>query len=258
VRFPRAVAAPLCAALLALSGCASGGAGDPGGGPAAPGARIGQRLDVVLPAAAANAILVSSTGRRFSIASLRGKIVVISDAMTLCQETCPLDTANLVAAARAAERAGIGSRFVFLSVTVDPRRDTPAQLAAYRRLFTPAPADWLTATGSPAQLAAMWHALGVYIKRVPDSPPLPHNWRTGAPLHYDITHSDEVFFVDRSGQERFLLEGAPHLAPDAPIPPRLLRFMDATGHRNITHPMKLAWTLPQELQVLSWLAGKRI
>lgn len=247
-----------CAALVALAGCSSSASSPSPPASGAPGARIGQRLDTPLPAAAANAVLVTSSGRRLSIASLRGRVVVISDVMTLCQETCPLDTANIVAAARAAERAGLGSRIVFLSVTIDPARDTQAQLAAYRRLFAPAPADWLTATGSPAQLSAMWRALGVYIKRAPDSPPLPRNWRTGAPLHYDLTHSDEVFFVDPAGRERFLLEGAPHLAPDAPIPSRLLRFMDAAGHRNLTHPMKLAWTLPQELRVLSWLTGHRL
>jgi hypothetical protein len=34
--------------------------------------------------------------------------------------------------------------------------------------------------------------------------------------------------------------------------------MDAAGRRNVTHPDRLAWTLPQELDVLSWLLNKRI
>jgi hypothetical protein len=41
---------------------------------------------------------------------------------------------------------GLGNRVVFLSITVDPGRDTRAQLAAYRNLYAPAPADWLTPT----------------------------------------------------------------------------------------------------------------
>ena len=57
---------------------------------------------------------------------------MISDVMTLCQESCPLDTANVVAAARPVERAGLDSKVVFLSITIDPGRDTVAQLAAYR------------------------------------------------------------------------------------------------------------------------------
>jgi protein SCO1/2 len=244
-------------ALTALAACGSAGTPtDPA--IAAPGPMVGQRMNVTLPAAVTNGVLVSSSGKRFSLASLRGKVVVISDAMTLCQETCPLDTANVVAAARAAQHAGVGNRIVFLSVTVDPERDTPVQLAAYRRLFAPAPADWLTVTGDPAQLATLWKTLGVYIHRVPDTPPYPRNWRTGKPLSYDITHSDEVFFLDKSGHERFLLEGAPHLAPHTSLPRTLAKFLDAHGQRNITHPSKLAWTLPQELQVLSWLTQHHI
>ena len=224
----------------------------------APGPQVGQRLDAPLPPAITDAVLVSSSGQRFTLASLRGKIVVVSDAMTLCQETCPLDTANVVAAARAALKAGLGRRIVFLSITVDPERDTPAQLAAYRRLFAPAPPDWITATGAPSTLAAFWKAFGVYFHRVPNHPPLPRNWRTGQPLTYDVVHSDEVFFLDEHGRERFLLEGAPHVPSGSAIPAELYKFMSPTGHRHVTHPSKLAWTLPQALGVLSWLTNHRI
>ena len=85
--------------------------------------------------------------------------------MTLCQETCPLDTANLVAAADAAQAAGLGDKIAFLSVTIDPARDTVAQLAAYRKLYTPAPADWIVATGSAGQLSVFWNDLGVFIQK---------------------------------------------------------------------------------------------
>jgi protein SCO1/2 len=197
--------------------------------------------------------LVTSTGRRLDLAQLAGKVVVISDMMTLCQETCPLDTANVVAAARDAQRAGLDGKIVFLSVTIDPARDTLARLTAYRRLYAPAPADWLTATGAPASLTGFWKQLGVDIQTVPDTPPSPKDWLTGKPLTYDLTHSDEVFFLDRHGHERFLLEGAPHVAPGAPLPATLRRFMDASGRANLTHPDSQAWTLPQELEVLAWL-----
>jgi protein SCO1/2 len=210
------------------------------------------------PATVRDTTLVSSTGARFDLAQLAGKVVVISDMMTLCQETCPLDTANVVAAARAVQRAGLAGTVAFLSITIDPERDTVARLAAYRRLYSTAPADWQTATGAPVALPRFWRTLGVYIQQVPDTPPAPRDWLTGTPLSYDLTHSDEVFFLGRGGHERFLLEGAPHVAAGAPLPPTLRRFMDAQGRRNLAHPDSEAWTLPQELQVISWLAGHRI
>ena len=244
-------ATTLLAALSLLAGC--GSASVP-----APGAMVGTRLDAALPTSVTGASLVTSSGRPLKISDLAGKVVVISDVMTLCQETCPLDTADVVQAARDVEKAGLGSKVEFLSITVDPQRDTPARLAAYRKLYDPAPADWLTVTGSPATLSALWKTLGVYIEQVPDTPPAPKDWLTGQPLTYDVTHSDEVFFLDSGSKERFILEGAPHVAAGAPIPTTLRNFLDDRGRKNISDPDPQAWTLPQELQVLSWLTDHRI
>lgn len=237
-----------------LSACAS----RTGHGIAAPDASVGQQADAALPAAVTGPVLVTSSGRRLDLASLAAKVVVVSDAMTLCQETCPLDTANVVAAANAVERAGLGSRVEFLSVTIDPQRDSPQRLAAYRRLYEPAPANWMVATGTQEQIGALWKALGVYIQRVPDQPPAPRDWLTGKPLTYDLTHSDELFFIDQHGHERFVLEGAPHVAAGAPISATLRHFLDGTGRKDLTQPDAQAWTLPQALQVVSWLVGQRI
>lgn len=200
------LAAGLAASAL-LAACDSGSHA-----PAPPGPSVGQQLDATVPAAVRDSVLVSASGQRVDLASFADKVVVVSDMMTLCQETCPLDTANVVAAARAVERAGLGDRVEFLSISIDPARDTPQRLAAYRRLFAPAPGDWLTLTGTPATLTTMWKDLGVWIQKVPDTPPAPRDWLTGKPLTYDLNHSDEVFFLDPHGHERFLLEGAPHLA----------------------------------------------
>lgn len=249
----RRIAVPLLVAAL-VAGCSHGG---PSAAPS-PGPSIGQGIDAPVPAPAAAATLVTSSGRRLNLATLAGKVVVVSDMMTLCQETCPLDTANVVAAARRVEQAGLGDKVEFLSVTIDPQRDTPSRLAAYRELYKPAPRNWQLATGTPAQLSAMWRAMGVYIHRVADKPPAPRDWLTGKPLTYDLTHSDELFFIDPHGHERFVLDGAPHVAPGAPIPARLWKFLDATGHRHARHPDAMAWTLPQEMQVISWLLDRRV
>ena len=202
--------------------------------------------------------LITSAGRHLNLASFAGETLVISDVMTLCQETCPLDTANLISAARAVDRAGLSDDVEFVSITIDPNRDTPRRLAAYRHLYRPAPPNWTLLTGTPAALSRLWSALGVYIEKVPDGRPAPRDWLTGKPLTYDLTHSDELFFIDADSRERFLLEGAPHLAPGAPIPAKLSQFMDATGHANVDHPDPQAWTLRQALGVLSWLTGHAI
>lgn len=254
-----ALAAAMALTAAVSAGCSAAEAGSAGSSVAAPGPNVGQTEDALVPLAVTHTLLTSSTGRTFDLAELAGKVVVISDVMTLCQETCPLDTANVVAAAQAAERADLGQKVTFLSITIDPQRDTTAQLAAYRRLYPKAPADWVLARPAPDANARFWHTLGVYIQKVRDNPgSAPRNWRTGQPLTYDLTHSDEVFFLDANSRERFVLDGTPHVASGAPIPAELNRFMDAQGRRNVRYPQPGGWTLPQELDVLSWLTGHRM
>ncbi|MEO6886843.1 MAG: SCO family protein, partial [Jatrophihabitantaceae bacterium] len=182
-----------------------------------------------------------------------GKILVISDLMTLCQESCPLDTANMVSAARTIEQSALGSKVEFLSITVDPARDTPSRLAAYKRLFSSAPANWTLLTASPPTLTALWKRLGVYIKIVPDTPPAPKDWLTGLPLTYDITHTDAVFFLDSQSKERFLLAGTPHLAVGTTLPKTLEGFLSPQGLQDVAHPEDGFWSATEVLQVLSWL-----
>lgn len=241
------------AALVGLSACGSGPAG-----PAAPGASVGSRLDSPIPASILHLPLTDSTGKATSLASFHDKIVVINDVTTLCQETCPMDTENLVDTARAVDRAGLGDRFEFLSVTVDPQRDTAAQLAAYRQLYSPAPANWKALTGSAADLATLWKYLGVYYERVPEDSPPATNWRTGEKLTYDVNHADEVFFLDTAGHERFVIDGPGHVASGTALPAPMSSFLSDEGRQNLDHPKGDAWTVPQALKVLGWLSGRPI
>jgi cytochrome oxidase Cu insertion factor (SCO1/SenC/PrrC family) len=216
-------------------------------------------MSAQLPGAVAAIPLEDSSGHRRTLSDFAGKVVVISDTMTLCQETCPIDTASLVQIAREADRAGLAKHVEFLTITVDPGRDTPPQLAAYRKLYAPAPSNWMTLTGTPAHVDRLWKYLGVYHHRVAedDSPP-PKNWRTGRPLTYDIEHSDEVFFVDAAQKERFILEGMPQLASRREVPAPMVAFLSAEGRRNLTHPSDAGWSEPQARTVLGWLTGKRV
>jgi cytochrome oxidase Cu insertion factor (SCO1/SenC/PrrC family) len=246
------LAAALAAVLVStVCACTSNGSVP------APAKTVGQQTDVALSRAILDAGLDDSSGRKLTIASLRGKIVVVSDMMTLCQGTCPLDTANIAAAARRVRAAGLSDRVVFLSVTIDPARDTRARLAAYRRLYAPAPPNWLTLTGSAQAITQFWNRFGVYRKTVPETED-GRDWITGKPLHYDITHSDQVFFLDAQGHQRFELDGPPHVTPGTPIPPALLSFLSAEGRRDLAHPDAAAWTVQQELQVLGWLLDRNL
>ena len=214
---------------------------------------IGTPLNSAVPQQIRDLKFTRSDGKSISLADLTGRTVVLSDVMTLCQETCPLDTATLVQTARAEAHPSSGKAPLFVSLTVDPARDTTPQLRAYRKLFTHPPADWQAWTGSAKDVNALWDYLGVWRKRVADDPgPAPHNWRTGAKLTYDVQHSDEVFFFDASGHERFVLEGVPY-ATHGSVPEKLLHFMSPEGMKNLNHPASTAWTQAQAETVLKSL-----
>jgi cytochrome oxidase Cu insertion factor (SCO1/SenC/PrrC family) len=231
--------------LVLLSGC---------GSVAAPPEGIGTPLDQTLPASITGLHLLDSTGKTRSLASLEGKVVMLQDSMTLCQETCPMDTEALVDTARRADAAGLSSKLVFLTVTVDPQRDTVPQIAAYRKLYG-GPSNWLTLTGRPAAINALWDKLGVFRKKVPSDKPAPHNWRTGAKLTYDVQHSDDVFFLDAKGHERFVIEGMP-TATKAGIPKKIYTFLSKEGIKNLHAAGD--WTSTQALSVLAWLTNHKI
>ncbi|MCW2786480.1 MAG: electron transport protein SCO1/SenC [Marmoricola sp.] len=234
--------------VLVLAACG----GQTSAGPAAPGNNVGTQLSSAVPASILNLPLTDSTGKTVHLADFSTKVLVISDSMTLCQETCPLDTASIVASSRAVNAAGYGKDVQFLTITVDPERDTPTRLAAYRKLYD-GPANWSTLTGSAKDVHRLWKYFGVYWKKVPDGVPAPKDWLTGTPLTFDIEHSDEVFFLHR-GTEKFVLDGVPHITGGL-IPSKLRSFLSASGRKNVDHPSKLAWTIPQALQVVGWLVG---
>ena len=221
-----------------------------------PGQSVGQSLQRRLPADISRLRFVDSAGRTVTLAGLRGKIVVISDMLTLCQGTCPLDTADVVGAARRVEAAGLGDKVAFLSITVDPHRDVGRHLTSYRRQYAPAPADWSVLTGTAPDINRFWNVLGVFRQRVPDKAPGPRDWLTGRRLTYDITHSDEVFFLDGTGRERFLLQGVPHISPGSPVPPKLKAFVAAGDEPPASDPD--GWTTDDAVQVLSWLLDAKV
>jgi protein SCO1/2 len=248
------------AAVLAAIGIVAKVAFDPSQAAAiaAPGASVGTQLDGGVPAAILNLPLEDQNGRPVSLAAFRGKTLMISDTMTLCQETCPLDTEDLVQTARAMDADGLGANVEFLTITIDPTRDTPTQLAAYRDLYSPVPSNWQTLTGSPAAIAQLWKYFGVYIQKVPEGDPPAVNWRTGQKLTYDLNHSDEIYFIDAKGDERFLLEGMGHVAPGTTLPPAMQKYLDAQGQLNLSASASDGWTVPQALQTMSWLLQKPV
>lgn len=256
-------------AALGLAGCAwSAGptAAGPGTGSsstagppssAQPTPTDGTTLDIALPASVTSLELTDQDGHRVSLASLRGKTVVLTDFLSLCQEVCPLTSANFGAIQRSVDRAGLSADVRLVEITVDPQRDVPVRLAAYQKLYGAEP-NWSFLTGTPSQIAALWKAFGVDYARVAEGPgPLPTDWWTGKPLHYDVAHQDVVFVLGPDGHERWLTQGSPDTEGAKPPQP-LLGFLDDDGRKNLDSPEQPAWTPEQVEQAVAYVTGKPI
>jgi protein SCO1/2 len=77
-----------------------------------------------------NAQLVDETGRALQLDSMKGNVVVYDFIFTSCAGICPIMTSNMRAVTPKIDR---DAPVRFVSISVDPARDTPAVLADYAK-----------------------------------------------------------------------------------------------------------------------------
>lgn len=196
--------------------------------------------------------LIDENGRSTSFAAYRGKWVVFAPAMTLCKEVCPMTTGALMDFVSRLRREGLASHVVVAEVTVDPWRDTPARLRAYKRMTG---ADFTMLTGTVQNITRLWKRLGIYFQRVPQGHPPAIDWMTHRPETFDVAHSDGLFFLDPAGAERIVIAGMPQM--EGRLSPNLTRLLDAEGHQNLAHPQE-PWTAAQLMDDIDWLVGRQV
>lgn len=107
-----------------------------------------------------NVELVTQEGKpvRFYDDVLKDKIVVISFIYTTCLDICPLITARM---AQVYEQLGkaAGRDIHFVSISIDPVKDTPEKLKVHAEAFRSDP-NWVFLTGNPQSIDSVRHKLG--------------------------------------------------------------------------------------------------
>lgn len=133
-------------------------------------------------------VLADSTGKPFDLASLRGKVVLVSFVYTTCNGVCPATTTSLVRIQKLLADAKLwGNSVEFVAITLDPKRDTPEVLTRYARLFGAESPSWHFLTGSVPDVEAVIAAWGMWAKIGP----------TGT-----LDHPSRIFLLDRGGRQR--------------------------------------------------------
>jgi protein SCO1/2 len=85
--------------------------------------------------------LTSPDSKSVALADLRGKVVALAFIYTGCPDICPMLTQKMVDV-QDALGADFGAKIAFVSITLDPERDTPEVLKDYAQFWGARPEGW--------------------------------------------------------------------------------------------------------------------
>ena len=134
---------------------------------------------------APNISLRDQTGSVVSLASLRGRPVMLTFLDSQCKSSCPIVGRQLGSVLR---RLPAAERPTLVIVSVNHTGDTPAGIRralAEWHLNGPWAVHWLNAS-TRTQLASVWRSYGVRV----------------VPTTNDVVHSLALYLIDRRGYER--------------------------------------------------------
>lgn len=108
--------------------------------------------------------LTDQEGKRFSFDRLKGHTVVMNFVFTHCPVSCPMQTKALTVVQRTLPRA-LQGRVQFVSVSMDPARDTPAVLKQYALGMGADLSNWAFVTGNESEITWLHTHYNAQVKR---------------------------------------------------------------------------------------------
>ncbi|WP_298824644.1 SCO family protein [uncultured Piscinibacter sp.] len=107
-------------------------------------------------------VLQAQDGRslRFFSDVLKDRVVLVNFVFTECGDSCPLITHKLLQARQLLGAQASEVRYV--SVTIDPERETPQTMAAFARKHGAVDPQWLWLSGTKANIDLVTKRLGAY------------------------------------------------------------------------------------------------
>jgi cytochrome oxidase Cu insertion factor (SCO1/SenC/PrrC family) len=136
--------------------------------------------------------LNDQSGKAFSLASLKGRPVIVTFIDPLCRDFCPREASILSAAT--AQLSG-AQKPAIVSVSVDPWADNAQDFHQDALHWQLAP-GWLWGTGTQANLASVWKSYYVDV--------LVTRKKIAGVSVRNITHTGAAYLIDSSGYERAL------------------------------------------------------
>jgi protein SCO1/2 len=144
-------------------------------------------LSPVMPAP--EIALSGTDGKPITMARFRGKVVLLAFGFSNCGEVCPITLATLAAARKKLGADAADVQVVY--VTVDPERDTAAQMKQFLGSFDP---TFVGGVGTRPQLEVAYQRYGISINKVEN-----------ADGSYTLGHSSSIYMIDRAGGLRAVM-----------------------------------------------------
>ncbi len=137
-------------------------------------------------------VLTDQQARSFSSGEHRGKIWIVNCFFASCPIVCPKVMKNIQ---EVHDLVRNDPTIVTLSLTVDPKRDTPERLFEYGRKYNANPNSWFLLTGDKKDLYRL--ARSEFLLSASD----------GAGDEGDFIHSENILVIDPDGRIRDIING---------------------------------------------------
>jgi protein SCO1/2 len=131
--------------------------------------------------------LTNQDGEAFGLQQLRGRVTLVFFGFTHCPDVCPMALQRLRQLAQAGGEAL--AELAYVMISVDGERDSPAVVRDYLAQFSP---SFIGLTGDPDRVRALASQFSAAFFKE----------GAGADGNYEVSHSPQVFVLDRSGQLR--------------------------------------------------------
>ena len=139
--------------------------------------------------------LQDANGRRIGLSDFAGKVVVLNFVYTNCPDVCPLHSEAIASIQEAINPTPMKGLVQFVTITTDPRRDTPAVMKTYGSAHGLDPVNWVFLTSGPDKPAVTRELAWRYGLKFTQT-------KEGYQMHGVVTH-----LIDKSGNIRAKYHG---------------------------------------------------
>lgn len=133
---------------------------------------------------------LDQNGQVLKVANLKGKVVLFNFIYTQCSTVCPIQTKQLIEIQKSFP-AEAKKQMQFVSVSLDPRNDTPKKLKAYAKNMQVDFSSWTFVTGKPDDIKHLADQLSLF-----GNPAANRNANVVRPND----HSTHLWLVSKNGQ----------------------------------------------------------